>query len=194
MPGGRKGPAFGLSQQAAEAGGSLNLETRGKVGAASTTTGRAGTARRPGPDQRDGEAQRGVNQRWNPRKRDAGSNLAGTGRTAAHTDPPKVGDSEAGSVYRWGGHVEGLRRRRGEAAGEKLGAHPVNREMVNMGTGPGSPSSLPCRGGSGQARRRLIPRDRGGAAVVVRGRESRPHGKGRQRTSSDGTGMPGGRR
>jgi hypothetical protein len=118
----------------------------------------------------------------------------GYGPDSSARRPPRVGDSEAGNVYRCGGRVESLRRRRGEAAGEKLGANPVDREMVNMGTGPGSPSPPPRQGGDGQARRRLMTRDRGGAAVVVRGRESRPHGKGRQRTSSDETGMPGGRR
>ena len=52
-----KGPTFGLSQQDAEAGGSLTAETRGRVGAASTTTGRTGTARRSGPGKRDGKVQ-----------------------------------------------------------------------------------------------------------------------------------------
>ena len=46
---GTKRPTFGLSQQAAEAGGSLTLGMQGRVGAAPTTTGWAGTARRPGP-------------------------------------------------------------------------------------------------------------------------------------------------
>jgi len=39
----------GLSQQAGEAEGSLSRETPGRVGAALTTTGRVGTARRSGP-------------------------------------------------------------------------------------------------------------------------------------------------
>jgi hypothetical protein len=38
----------GLSQQAREDEGSLTLEMQGRVGAALTTTGQAGTARRPG--------------------------------------------------------------------------------------------------------------------------------------------------
>jgi len=54
-PGGVKGPTLGLSQQSDEAGGSLNLETQGKVGAALTTTGRVGTARRPGPGKQGGK-------------------------------------------------------------------------------------------------------------------------------------------
>ena len=61
------------------------------------------------------------------------------------------GDSDAGELGRSGGHAEGLRRRCGEAAGEKLGAAPVNRCVGNVGTLPGSPS-LPCaQHGGGQA-------------------------------------------
>jgi L-alanine-DL-glutamate epimerase-like enolase superfamily enzyme len=63
-----KGPAGGLSQQATEAEGSLTPETRGRVGAALTTTGRVGTARRPGSGKQDEKVQRAVNQWWNPRK------------------------------------------------------------------------------------------------------------------------------
>jgi hypothetical protein len=46
--GGERTPLPVLSQQAGEAGGSLILEAQGRVGAALTTTERAGTARRPG--------------------------------------------------------------------------------------------------------------------------------------------------
>jgi Protein of unknown function (DUF5131)/Phage integrase family len=59
-PGGMKGPTRGLSQQAAEAGGSPTLEAQGRVGAAPTTTGWASTARWPRPGKRDGEVQLGV--------------------------------------------------------------------------------------------------------------------------------------
>jgi hypothetical protein len=48
-------PTSGLSQRPGEAGGSLTLEAQGRVGAAPTTTGRVGTARRPGPGKRDGK-------------------------------------------------------------------------------------------------------------------------------------------
>src|ERR687894_575068 len=76
------------------------------------------------------------------------------------------------------GHGEGLRRTRGEAAGEKLGAAPVDRSAMNVGTTPGPPARC------GQARCRLLAPGWGGAFVVVRGRESRPHGEGRQWTCS----------
>ena len=77
---GWKDPACGLSQQAAEAGGSLTLEALGWVGAASTTTGRVGTARRPGSGKHDGEVYECRNQWWNPLKSGSGSNLVDLGR------------------------------------------------------------------------------------------------------------------
>ena len=55
---GWKNSASGLSQQAGEAEGSLTVGTRGRVGAALTTTGRAGTARRRGSGKQDGDAVR----------------------------------------------------------------------------------------------------------------------------------------
>ncbi len=60
-----KGPVCGLSQQVAEAGGSLTLEAQGKVGAAPTRAGRVGTARRLGPAERDGKVYE-RNQCLNP--------------------------------------------------------------------------------------------------------------------------------
>lgn len=88
-----------------------------------------------------------------------------------------------GSVYEsWlGGHEECLRRTRGDAAGTQSGSYSVERTTVNTGTVPNlaSPSvSNSCRG---WAHRPPIGPGRGGAAVVLRGRESRPHGEGRQR-------------
>src|SRR5262249_42009730 len=90
-----------------------------------------------------------------------------------------------------GGHGEGLGRSRGEAAGEELDAYPVERRMVNVGT-VAEPPNLPAnRTGNGKARCQLTARRRGGALVVVRGRESRPHGEGGQRVRGNGTGMSG---
>ena len=42
--------------------------------------------------------------------------------------------SEAGLSVRWGGHVEELRRRRGDAVGVKAGASLIDRFLVNVGT------------------------------------------------------------
>jgi len=78
-------------------------------------------------------------------------------------------------------------------AGEKLGADPVERHMVNVGTVVGPPTWRLVVV-SGKARRLLMARRRGGGSVVVRGRESRSHGEGTQRVRKEGTGTPGGRR
>ena len=51
-----------------------------------------------------------------------------------------------------------------------------------------------CQGGGGQVRCRLMVAGWGGSAVVVRGRESRPHGEGRQRVLGGCLEKPGGRR
>jgi len=92
-----------------------------------------------------------------------------------------------------GGHTEGLRRRCGEVAGAELGAHPVDRFMVNVGTTLRLPSPPHGQCGEGQARCRLMASGWGGGSVVVRGRESRLHGEGTQRVSSDTKAMAGDR-
>ena len=96
-------------------------------------------------------------------------------------------------VGRLGGHVECLRRRRGDAVGVELGTDPVNRNIVNVGTLPGRPPYCTTSVVGGQADRQLMTGVGGGAFVVVRGRESRPHGEGRQRDCSGGIGRLGGR-
>ena len=48
--------------------------------------------------------------------------------------------SEAGLWVRWGGHVEGLRRRRGDAVGVKAGASLIDRFRGERGNRPRSPS------------------------------------------------------
>jgi hypothetical protein len=136
-----------------------------------------------------------VNQWLNPLKRGTGSNLVDAGRVAVHVEPSR-GEATPipGNVGRVGGHTEGLRRRCGDAAGEELGAHPADRYMVNVGTAPVPPFPPPRQGGDGQVRRRLMAWERDGASVVVRARESRVHGEGRQQARNSGTAMPGGRR
>jgi len=128
-----------------------------------------------------------------PLNQRAGSNLVDQGRSAVHARL-RVGDSEAGISRRWGGHEESLRRTLGEAAGAQLGASPVDRHVVNVGTVPGLPFPPPRQGGDGQARCRLLIPGQDGALVVVRTWESHVHGEGGQRVRRLGTGMPGGRR
>ena len=184
-------PACGLSQQAAEVGGSPSLDTQVRVGAAPTTPGRVGTARRLGFGKQDGKVYESRNQWWNPLKRITGSNLVDLGRAAVH-------DRSGGRLRtrfdtgRDGGHEESLRRTRGEAAGEELDTAPVDRLLVNVGTIPGFPYPPPSQGGDGQARDRPMALGWGGGPVVVRGRESRPHGEGGQRVCMHGTGRSGG--
>jgi hypothetical protein len=87
-----------------------------------------------------------------------------------------------GSLHVWIiylGVVAGGRLRvlAGCAVGVQPAADPVKRIMVNVGSAPRAP------GGwwrPGEARCRLMRAGRGGVRVVVRGRESRPHGEGGQ--------------
>jgi hypothetical protein len=51
------------------------------------------------------------------RKRGTSSNLVDRGWGAVHDLPVGWVDFEAGLACRWGGHSEGLRRSRGDAAG-----------------------------------------------------------------------------
>jgi hypothetical protein len=188
-----KGSAAGLSQQPGEAGGSLIPEARVRAGAAPTKARRVGT-RRPSARsaRRKGETQ--VNQWLNPLKRDTGSNLVDVGRIAAHaarwrgrrlrSRPNAVGGEAVGNVC---GVPAAMLQ------GEELVADPVDRCVVNVGTVPASPFPSPL-GGGGQARCRLMAPGRGGGSVVVRGRESRPHGEGTQRASRAVAGRSGGRR
>ena len=146
----------------------------------------------PGPASKTGRcnASEPVAKPLNPR---AGSNLVDVGRSAVHGHRA-VADSEAGRYPRSRGHGESLRRTRGEAAGAQLDTSPVDRLVVNVGTIPTLPFPPPIQGGGGQARRWLLAPGWDGALVVVRGRESRPHGEGGQRVRNAGTGTPGGRR
>jgi hypothetical protein len=137
-----------------------------------------------------------VNQWLNPLKSDAGSNLVDVGRFAAHAVRDVGGRGLRSRPNAVGGEV--TRKVCGVLVamllGEELGANPVDRDVVNVGTAPESPFLPPRGGGGGQARCRLMALGRGGGSVVVGGRESRPHGEGTQRASSAETGMSGGRR
>ena len=137
-----------------------------------------------------------MNECQNLLKRGTGSNVADMGRAAVHAVRYGCGrrlrNRLRAPVGRLSGKACGVPE--SEAAGEKLGVSLVERNIVNMGTDPGL--SLPpcCQRGGRQVHRRPTASGRDGASVVVRGRESRPHGEGRQRVSNDGIGMPADRR
>ncbi len=167
------------------------------MGAASTTTGRVGTARRLGPGKRDGEVYECRNQWWNPLKRYAGSNLVDVGRycsasvaswcegTDSSADGGKVGlevtVNVCGVTVAWAARGKAGRLSRRSVHGER-----GNRRRAAF------VSVIPA--GNGKARRLLMARRRDGVLVVVRAWESHVHGEGGQRVRSGGTGMSGGRR
>jgi hypothetical protein len=74
-----------------------------------------------------------------------------------------------------------LRVPAGWAVGVEPASGPVKRIMVNVGSALRAPG---CWWQPGRARCRLMRAGRGGVRVVVRGRESRPHGKGGQQDRS----------
>jgi hypothetical protein len=80
----------------------------------------------------------------------------------------------------------------GGISGQILAATTMG--IIAVGTAWRSPFPPAGQAGGGQARRRLRVAGWDGASVVVRGRESRPHGQGRQQVRSLGAGRPGGRR
>jgi hypothetical protein len=82
---------------------------------------------------------------------------------------------------------EMLRLLPGCAAGVEPAADPVKRSTVNVGSAPNAPSHWWL----GKARCRLLRSGRGRVRVVVRGRESRPHGEGGQQGYSIGSRLGG---
>ena len=70
------------------------------------------------------------------RKRGTDSNLVDVGRDAVRDVRCLLSEVNfvAGLACRWGGHEEGLRRTRGEAAGAKLDTKLIDRFLVNTGT------------------------------------------------------------
>jgi hypothetical protein len=174
-----------------EAEGSLTVETHGRVGAALTTTGRVGTARRPGSGKRD-EKVYARNQCQSPVILPSARiwwMWAGVQRTLLLCGSDSVlggsgsrrRPSGRSAAYRW----RGCRGIAGRLTHQLSGGERGNRH--------GSPSYLAFQPGSGQVCRRLMACWRDGGSVVVRGRESRSHGKGTQQDRGAGVGTPGAR-
>jgi hypothetical protein len=128
------------------------------------------------------------------RKRGTGSNLVDMGRDAVHDHPLMwMVDSVAGLACRWGGHGEGLRRSRGDAAGAKLGAQLIDRFAVNTGTILHRSHTRKSARLCGIDTSSVEGAGWGGGPVVVRAGERPAHGEGGQQVSSRGAGMPGDR-
>jgi hypothetical protein len=88
----------------------------------------------------------------------ASSNPVDSGWYAVRTPPTNLwgGGGTPGRflIAGLGGHGEGLRRSRDDAAGVQPGASPVNRRTVNVGTGHVAfPDLPPGQGGRGRDRR-----------------------------------------
>jgi hypothetical protein len=154
---------------------------RGGWQAALTKPWRVGTARRRGCGERGGKAY-ARNRRLRLSKTHR-LEPGGSGPEATRTCLPHYG----------GGELPECRRADGEAGvrccgvatamsqGSSRVPPPSSDQQVNTGTVPGPPPCLRLhRGQGGWAHRRPIGQGRGGAVVVVRGRESRSHGEGRQ--------------
>jgi hypothetical protein len=160
--------------------------------AAPTTTGRAGTARRPGSGKQGGKAYE-RNQCFKLLKLFADLKPGGHGSVPQRTSR-LGGTRKPVCSSRPGGH--------GEVCGvpvARLQEHswaptPPTGCMVNVGTPRGLPSPTVVQTGGGQAGRRLLAPGEDGALVVVRGRESRPHGEGGQQACTADAETPGGRR
>ena len=68
--------------------------------------------------------------------------------------------------------------------GHSWAPNPLIGFVVNMGTIPVAPTSMEVISSGGKAHRQLMLPGWGGGPVVVRGRESRPHGEGVQQSRS----------
>ncbi len=133
MTGGVQGPTCGLSQQAAEAGGSLTSETREGREQPRQRRDERSTARSLGLGKRDVEVYECRNRWWNPLKKLAGSNLVDQGRDGSAPNLLTTGRKGPDGQVGVGGHEEGLRRSRGQACRGKAGHHPVQRSRGERG-------------------------------------------------------------
>ena len=156
------------------------------MGAALTTTGRSGTARRVGPGKRDGKVYECRNQWWNPLKREADSNLVDMGRSAVHTGrfgrpaTPKPRDEVGGEATRKACGVLVARLQGNSWVPPRRPASSERGNRLRL------PSPAPGQGVSGQARRWLLTWGWDGVLVVVRAWESHVHGEGGQRVCKQG--------
>lgn len=133
------------------------------------------------------------NRRVKPLKRSTSSNLADVGWIAVHILLPEMGSGVTPGPVEVVGREATLNACGVGVArpqGQSRAPHPSIDPTVNVGTVRMSPFPSAIQAGGGQVHRPPAASGRGGAAVVVRGRESRPHGEERQRVRSDGSGRP----
>ena len=128
-----------------------------RVGAALTTPGRVGTARRCGSGQRD-EKVYARNQCLTPLNGPPAQIWRIWAGRGAYPPPAARG---AGNFWprcgnRPGGHGEDLRCNRGDAVGVELDASLVDRFEMNVGTVRCRPHCRAASAAEGQARRRLM--------------------------------------
>jgi hypothetical protein len=149
----------------------------------------------PGPASKTERRTSAGTSGGTPESNSAGSKPGGSGPvSSARLAPTREGDSRVG--YR-SADLEATRKGCGvlvaRLPGNSWTPIPSTGRVVNVGTARRPPSLPAGQAGGGQARRRLMVVGWDGASVVVRGRESRPHGQGRQQVRSLGAGRPGGR-
>jgi hypothetical protein len=169
------------------------LETQGRAGSSPDKAGTGWHCQTAWVRQTRREGVTRVNQCQSPSIDGTGSNLVDLGRVAVHT-PARGVTPTPDVIFGW----EATRNACGVLVamlqGQSWAPPPSTGCVVNVGTVPKSPSPPVSQTGDGQVCRRLTTSEWGGAFVVVRDRESRSHGEGRQQVRSHGTGMSGGRR
>ena len=173
---------------------------RAVVGAAPTTRGRLGTARRGRARQARRTGARVQEPVVEPPQVERRLEPGGYGPVSSahldHVGDPAAGGGDFGSVFGLAGSEATVKVCGVVVArlqGKSWAPIPSNDHVVNVGTTSGSPSPPAGPVGGGQIHRRSMTPGWGGAAVVVRDRESRSHGQGRQRVRSVEAGRSGGR-
>ena len=161
--------------------------------AASTTTGRSGTARRGESGKRDGKVYE-RNQRLNAPQVNPPARTwrMWAGLQRAPTTSMVWGTPGPGEVAGREASGKGCVVPEAKLLGHSWAPTPSNGLVVNMGTNPSLPSPESYGLPAGRVHRPPLVTGWGGGPVVVRGRGSRPHGEGAQRVRSIHA-TPGGR-
>ena len=149
---GERTPPLGCRSSPTEAGGSLTLETQGRVGAAPTTTGRVGTARRPGSGKQDGKVYELQEPVVEPPQGQNRLQSGGYGPDSSARPGECLGGDSV--LPRSCVGKEAMGKACGVPVamlqGKSWAPHPSNRSAVNVGTILGSPSLRPARSVAGR--------------------------------------------